>query len=301
MFARDVTERREMFARMALADRMLTVGTLAAGVAHEINNPLSYVATNLEILATRAAVADRRRGRRVPREDSPALVGDAREGVARVSAIVRDLRALARPEDDARGPVDVAAVLASSIKMASNEIRHRARVVESYAPDLPPVRANASRLGQVFLNLLLNAAQAIPEGRADHERDPRAARADGDRVVVEIEDTGVGIPPAMHQADLRSVLHDEGAAASAWGSASRSRHQIVRALDGDDHRREHARLGHDVPRGAAGRPQSRAAARRTMPRHARPTARADPARRRRARGRPRRSSRCSRRARRRAA
>ena len=96
--------------------------------------------------------APRRRPRRAP---------------PRVSAIVRDLRALSRSDDETRGPVDVLAVLASSIKMAHNEIRHRANVVQTFEADLPPVRANASRLGQVFLNLLINAAHAIPDGRAD--------------------------------------------------------------------------------------------------------------------------------------
>jgi len=220
VFARDVTERREMFARMALADRMLTVGTLAAGVAHEINNPLSYVATNLEILA-----------RAQPNELLP-LIGDAREGVARVSAIVRDLRALAMPEDDARGPVDVAAVLASSIKMAYNEIRHRATVVESYAPDLPLVVANASRLGQVFLNLLLNAAQAIPEGRADRNQIRVRARTEGERVVVEIEDTGVGIPAGLIKR-IFDPFFTTKAPGVGMGLGLAISHQIVRAMEGE--------------------------------------------------------------------
>jgi signal transduction histidine kinase len=197
VFLRDVTERREMFERMALADRMLTVGTLAAGVAHEINNPLMYVATNLGILASELPALLAGQPTRITRSELPALVADASDGVARVSAIVRDLRSLAKPEDDVRGPVDVAGVLASSIKMAHNEIRHRAKVVESYARDLPRVHANASRLGQVFLNLLMNAAQAIPEGHAaDNEIRVRAMCAEGN-VVVEVEDTGAGIPTSL--------------------------------------------------------------------------------------------------------
>jgi len=220
VLARDVTERREMFARMALADRMLTVGTLAAGVAHEINNPLSYVATNLEILA------------RVQPSDLLPLIGDAREGVARVSAIVRDLRALAMPEDDARGPVDVAAVVASSIKMANNEIRHRATVVESYEPDLPVVLANASRLGQVFLNLLLNAAQAIPEARADQNQIRVRARHEGERVVVEIEDTGVGIPPALMKR-IFDPFFTTKAPGVGMGLGLAISHQIVRGMEGE--------------------------------------------------------------------
>jgi PAS domain S-box-containing protein len=197
VFLRDVTERREMFERMAVADRMLTVGTLAAGVAHEINNPLMYVATNLGIITSELPALLAGKPTRTPKHELPGLVADASDGVARVSAIVRDLRALAKPEDDRRGPVDVAAAIASSIKMAYNEIRHRATVVSSYAPDLPLVHANASRLGQVFLNLLMNAAQAITEGHAAANEIRIRATCDATRVIVEVEDTGAGIPPSI--------------------------------------------------------------------------------------------------------
>ena len=197
VLANDVTERREMFARMAVADRMLSVGTLAAGVAHEINNPLAYVAANLQILASELPKMLYGEGEsRFSREELESVLNDAQEGAQRVSAIVRDLRALARSEDNANTPVDVLHVLASSIKMTHNEIRHRARIVQSYA-EVPPVIANASRLGQVFLNLLVNAAHAIEDGHADVNEVRIRVRADDARVYVEIEDTGVGIPASV--------------------------------------------------------------------------------------------------------
>ncbi|MDB5217355.1 MAG: sensory box histidine kinase/response regulator [Myxococcaceae bacterium] len=205
VFARDVTERREMFARIAVADRMLSVGTLAAGVAHEINNPLAYVMANLAILARElpaliAVSAPSDRGGSTV-FDVGTVLNDAQEGAARVSGIVRDLRALSRADDETRGPVDVVAVLLSSLKMAQNEIRHRANVVRDLGEALPAVHANASRLGQVFINLLVNAAQSIPDGRTDaNEIRVRArASADGALVIVEIEDTGVGIPPSIKE------------------------------------------------------------------------------------------------------
>jgi PAS domain S-box-containing protein len=197
VLANDVTERRELFARMAVADRMLSVGTLAAGVAHEINNPLAYVAANLQILASELPKILYGEGEtRFSREELESVLADAQEGAQRVSAIVRDLRALARSEDNANTPVDVLHVLASSIKMTHNEIRHRARVVQSYA-EVPPVIANASRLGQVFLNLLVNAAHAIEDGHADSNEVRVRVHADDARVYVEIEDTGVGIPASV--------------------------------------------------------------------------------------------------------
>ncbi len=203
VFARDVTERREMFARIAVADRMLSVGTLAAGVAHEINNPLAYVMANLAILARElpdllaSAEPSGRSGTSM--RDIETVLSDAQEGAARVSGIVRDLRALSRGDDETRGPVDVVAVLLSSLKMAQSEIRHRAKVVRDLGTELPAVHANASRLGQVFLNLLVNAAQAIPEGHSETNEIRVRARTGDDRssVIVEIEDTGVGIPPSV--------------------------------------------------------------------------------------------------------
>jgi two-component system, cell cycle sensor histidine kinase and response regulator CckA len=197
VLANDVTERRALFTRMAVADRMLSVGTLAAGVAHEINNPLAYISANLQILS--GELPKLLYGDGTPRftaEELESVLADAREGAARVSAIVRDLRALARPEENTTGSVDVLHVLAQSIKMTSNELRHRARVSQSYA-EVPPVRADASRLGQVFLNLLVNAAHAIEDGHVEANEIRIRVHADAERVYVEIEDTGVGIPASV--------------------------------------------------------------------------------------------------------
>jgi CheY-like chemotaxis protein/anti-sigma regulatory factor (Ser/Thr protein kinase) len=122
-------------------------------------------------------------------------VRDAREGADRMRVIVRDLRTFSRAEEDKVGPVDVRPVLESCINMAWNEIKHRARLVRDLAP-VRPVTGNEARLGQVFLNLLVNAAQAIPEGRAtENEIAVRTRPLEGGRLAVEIRDTGCGIEP----------------------------------------------------------------------------------------------------------
>ncbi|MEK6607399.1 MAG: ATP-binding protein [Myxococcota bacterium] len=214
--ARDVTERRQMQARMFQTDRMTSLGTLAAGVAHEINNPLAYLIANLDFVSGRLDQLSR---------DNPSLqvgpaptrpgrvtgsypqVGggmdevleplkEAREGAERVRQIVRDLKTFSRPDDDRRVPVDVRRILESSINVAFNEIRPRARLVKDYG-EVPQVEANEARLGQVFLNLLLNAAQAIPEGDAAKNEIRVTTRTEGERVVVELRDTGGGIPPEV--------------------------------------------------------------------------------------------------------
>ncbi len=234
VMGRDVTERHELFARMALADRMLSVGTLAAGVAHEINNPLAYVAANLETLASEQPNLVVSGPSRLDDRGLQTLINDAREGVSRMSAVVRDLRALSRPDEETRGPVDVVAVLASSIKMAHNEIRHRARVVTSYGDDLPQVDADPSRLGQVFLNLLLNAAHAIVDGDAAHNEIAIRVHATPDRkrVRIDISDTGVGISPTVMRRIFDPFFTTKAPGVGTGLGLSIS-HQIVRSLDGE--------------------------------------------------------------------
>jgi CheY-like chemotaxis protein/two-component sensor histidine kinase len=120
---------------------------------------------------------------------------DAREAADRVRMIVRDLKIFSRSGDEEqRGAVDVKRVLESSVRMAWNEIRHRARLVKDYG-DIPAALGNESRLGQVFLNLIVNAAQAIPEGRTEDNEIRLTTVRRGDRIVIEIRDSGAGIAP----------------------------------------------------------------------------------------------------------
>ncbi len=191
----DVTERRRMLERLQLADRMVSVGTLAAGVAHEINNPLSFVSGNLtfalDALAGPAAGAEL---------SAEALDGcrtalrEASVGAKRVEHIVRELKTLSRSGDDRGVPVDVARALEGALQLARNELGQRARV-ETRIAEVPPVLADESRISQVFLNLLVNAAQAIPEGRPEANRIEVTLDAEGGLVVLTVRDSGCGIAP----------------------------------------------------------------------------------------------------------
>jgi PAS domain S-box-containing protein len=194
----DMSERKDLQARLMLSDRMASIGTLAAGVAHEINNPLTYVLTNLHILAKRADRAlglhDAEQARELMcTEDTLQLLRETSEGARRVRDIARDLKTFSRSSDEVQ-PCDVRQVLDSSVRMAINEIRHRARLERNYM-DTPQVLANSSRLGQVFLNLIVNAAQAIPEGASDRNviRLTTSTSANG-WAEVAVSDTGTGIP-----------------------------------------------------------------------------------------------------------
>ncbi len=192
---RDLADRR----RAEEALRLTGMGTLAAGVAHEINNPLSFVMGNLTFV--RELLGKLRPGKADaagPAEINEAIVAidEALEGSSRVREIVRDLKAFSRADGARRQPLDVREPLQRAIQVAQNQIRHRARLVTELG-QVPPVLADPGRLQQVFFNLLVNAAQAIPEGRVDQNRIRVSTRAVHGRAVVEIADTGCGMSPQV--------------------------------------------------------------------------------------------------------
>jgi signal transduction histidine kinase/CheY-like chemotaxis protein len=193
---RAMAAREQVHRRLEVAERMASVGTLAAGMAHEINNPLAYVTANLELVREeiRALSGGSTSGRMKELDDT---VRDAQEGAERVRRIVRGLKTFSRADEECLGVVDIHGALEVSINMAFNEIRHRARLVKDFGA-VPPVIADDARLGQVFINLLVNAAQSLPIGQAErHEiRVVTATDAEG-RAVIEVRDTGPGIPPGV--------------------------------------------------------------------------------------------------------
>lgn len=214
---RDVTARREMEEQLAQADRLAGVGLLAAGVAHEINNPLTYILYNLEEIAEDlprvASAVERLRGAVPPEWAGAALgaelsrldparmgehargAGEALQGALRVRDIVRDLGTFARVEAQGLQAVSLDQVADRAIDVTYNEIRHRARLVRTFGAP-PPVLASEGRLGQVFLNLLINAVHALPEGRVSENEIRVRTWHEGDHAVFEIQDTGCGIPAA---------------------------------------------------------------------------------------------------------
>ncbi|MBL9015187.1 MAG: response regulator [Myxococcales bacterium] len=189
--SRDISDRKATELHLMVADRMASVGTLAAGVAHEINNPLASVIANLDMAVQDIAAL----AQKIPLPpDLADELADARAAADRVRDIVRDLKIFSRAEEERQGAVDVVNVLESTLRMAWNELRHRAKLVKKYEA-VPMVEANESRLGQVFLNLIINAAHAIPMGNYDQNRITISTATDAlGRVVVSIADTGTGIP-----------------------------------------------------------------------------------------------------------
>ncbi len=180
--------------RWSSAERMASLGRLAAGVAHEINNPLAYVLGSVELLERALAEIGSlhpeaaRTGEII--FDAQAALSNAKDGVERIRSIVRDLAAFSRAVPDSRRPVDVEAVLESTINLAWNELRHRARIIRSFG-GVPELLGDEGRLAQVFLNLLLNACQAIPDSREGIIR--ISTLSEGGTVSVCLEDNGIGI------------------------------------------------------------------------------------------------------------
>jgi signal transduction histidine kinase/CheY-like chemotaxis protein len=180
-------ERARLEWRLKVADRMVTVGTMAAGVAHEVNNPLTYVLGNLEWALQRVS-------QREDLDDVRDVLAQALDGAVRVQSIVAALRTFSRVEDGPMLPVDLQKTLAAAITMASSELRHRAQTEVEVEPGLATLGTEA-KLGQVFLNLIVNAAQAIEPGDPEHHWVHVRGYRSGERAVVEVSDSGMGIAP----------------------------------------------------------------------------------------------------------
>jgi PAS domain S-box-containing protein len=190
---RDVSETRRMQRRLEFAERLTSLGTLAAGVAHEVNNPLSFVISNLDFALTelqRNAAELRVAPWFVEVEQA---LAEAQIGAERVRQIVSDLRAFARPSSPQPDRLDVNRVLQSSIDMVAHQIRSRGELSTELGA-IPAVLGNETRLSQVFVNLLVNAAHAVASPQAvGNQVRVRTFVDDVGRAAIEVQDTGCGM------------------------------------------------------------------------------------------------------------
>jgi PAS domain S-box-containing protein len=180
----------EVERRLEASERLAALATLAAGIAHEINNPLTAVVAHTDIALESLSL---------PALDPAALVGDlmaARESALRVSNIVQSMKLLARGDTGRRETVDVNDTLRRSLDMAASSIRQRARTTLELGPP-SYVEGNAAQLAQVFVNLLTNAAQALPEAGGERNEIRLTTRLAGELVVIEVADNGCGIPETL--------------------------------------------------------------------------------------------------------
>jgi len=180
--------------RLAAADRMAALGTLASGIAHEINNPLTYVIANLQALAQRLC-----RSTDPTIRDMPEIVSEALDGAERIRRLVKQVQMVSPGQHEERlVTVALRDVLRGALARTENHIRHRARLVCELGHDAY-VRGDAERLEQLFVHLLLNAAQAIPEGRVEQNQIRVGVRRlpGQESVAIEVQDSGVGISPTV--------------------------------------------------------------------------------------------------------
>jgi PAS domain S-box-containing protein len=181
--AHDLSDERELRKRMVAADRLASLGRVAAGVAHEVNNPAAFLTLALPLAKERLA-----HGRTC---EAVSLLDEAIGAMSQISEVMRDLGGVAR--DRPRALVDLATLANGAIRIGGHEAEGRAKL-ERELEEGVAVIVRGARVAQVLLNLILNAAQAIPKGNADNNRIVVRVRHAGDRAIVEVADTGPGVP-----------------------------------------------------------------------------------------------------------
>ncbi len=200
----DLTEKQRMEQQSLQNDRLAAMGALAAGIAHEINNPTAYVLSNLaflrewrnELEQELSALGGLSPNLGEMLSEARDVISESLDGGQRIRDIVRDMRFFSHSAGEELAPVDIHACLDFVLRMAHHELKHT-ELERHYEDVLPSVLASEGRLSQVFLNLIVNAAQAMRSGGSRrHVLQVRTAR-EGARVRIDISDTGHGIPPEV--------------------------------------------------------------------------------------------------------
>jgi signal transduction histidine kinase len=226
-------ERDRLESRMREAERLRSLGALAAGIAHQVNNPLAFILGSLELAQQQASEL----GARLSGPEAFSMVGlhqvltRAQRGAERIASIVRGIAMFATADTEEVLAIDLNEVVESSIQVASNELRHSARLERDYA-SVPSVRGNPAKLGQVFLDLLLNAVRAIGDGsQREHVIRVSTSSGPGRTAVVTISDTGRGLTSAM-KARIFDPFFSTKSAGSAMGFGLFASREIIESMGG---------------------------------------------------------------------
>jgi len=230
----DVSERRALEEGLRRSQKLESVGQLAAGIAHEINNPMAFVRTNLAVLreewhTLRKELAEADRDATLAERfgECEALIDESLEGIERTIAIARDMREFAHTGSDGRSAIDLNQVVEACVRVAGPHRKGATRVDEAYG-GVPPVWGSAGQLRQVFVNLLVNALQSV--GQVGTVRVETAL--DGERAVVRVRDDGGGILPE-HRDRLFDPFFTTKPAGEGTGLGLYVSHEIVRGHGGE--------------------------------------------------------------------
>lgn len=259
----DITERLLLEHDLAQAQKLESIGQLAAGIAHEINTPIQFVGDNIRFLSDSftdlLAVLDRHRellmsaksGNCSPdlieaceaetqradldyvTEEIPQAIAQTAEGVERVTKIVRAMKDFAHPGSDERAPVNLNAAIESTVTVSRNEWKYIADLQTDLAPDLPPVPCLLSQFNQAILNMIVNAAHAIADTvKVTGQKGliTIASRRDGDDAEIRITDTGTGIPE-----EIRPKIFDPFFTTKEVGKGTGQGLAISRSIVADKH------------------------------------------------------------------
>jgi signal transduction histidine kinase len=258
----DVTDQRRMENELAQAQKLESVGRLAAGVAHEINTPVQFVSDSVhfvrEAMDDLTGIVDKYRELRTATErgvnvaaaakaavdaeedadldyileNAPVALDRARDGLGRVAAIVRSMKEFAHPDRKEMAHVDINQAISSTLVIATNEYKYVAEI-ETDLGTLPPVNCYAGEINQVVLNLIVNASHAIADvvkGTADKGKIRVATRVLGDQIEIAITDTGKGIP-----VEVRSRIFDPFFTTKEVGKGTGQGLAIARTVIVDKH------------------------------------------------------------------
>ena len=223
--AADIATLRALNEQLIRTEKLAAAGTLAAGVAHEVNNPLASISSLIQILQARAGEADDKQT-----AETREMLRLIQTQIARIMQVLRGMTDFARARPTLRAPLDVRRTLEASLRLASFDKAFKTlRVTADFDNDAPHVSADADQLQQVFLNLFLNARDAMPDGgdlRITTRHDPRTGE-----LLIEIADTGPGIP-AEHRAHVFDPFYTTKPAGAGTGLGLAVCYGIVTAHGG---------------------------------------------------------------------
>ncbi|ALO34398.1 histidine kinase [Colwellia sp. MT41] len=242
-------ELKQSESQLVHSEKMASIGVLAAGVAHEINNPIGFIRSNLEVLAdyfsdiekyyhefneTLASDEDKENHKRLAKKyeleflfkDSPPLIKSSISGVDRVTEIVKSLKTFARVDHSEKVLIDVNEGLRATLNMVHNELKYCCQVHVDLQP-LPAIRVFPGKLNQVFMNLLINAGQAITDKGDIYVR----SFVEENSIIIEIEDTGMGID-ADNIAQIFTPFYTSKPVGEGTGLGLSISHQIIEQHDG---------------------------------------------------------------------